>query len=165
MAFFDIGYRERQCCYIAKDLRSFLGLVQNLRKFIPQIATKTAVLTALVLPNKTAEKAYELRKRHVAKGRPVERLDTLSWIWNRRERFVLAHTRAHTQWQTTTSPNTGGMFQSKGNQSGVFGNKSKMRLRLRFYAISTFYFPSAGGIKKQCMPRTRYSYSYMDRPG
>ncbi|UOH83364.1 hypothetical protein LQV05_006092 [Cryptococcus neoformans] len=43
-----------------KDLRSFLGLLQYLRKFIPQIATKTAILTALLPPNKSAEKAYEL---------------------------------------------------------------------------------------------------------
>lgn len=57
--------------YIAKDLRSFFGLVQYLQKFIPQIATKTAILTALLPPNKTAEKAYELRKRQLAKGSPV----------------------------------------------------------------------------------------------
>lgn len=65
-----------------KDLRSFLGLLQYLRKFIPQIATKTAILTALLPPNKSAEKAYELRKRQLAKGSPVERLEALSWIWN-----------------------------------------------------------------------------------
>ncbi|UOH85548.1 hypothetical protein LQV05_002376 [Cryptococcus neoformans] len=65
-----------------KDLRSFLGLLQYLRKFIPQIATKTAILTALLPPNKSAEKAYELRKHQLAKGSPVERLEALSWIWN-----------------------------------------------------------------------------------
>ncbi|UOH81077.1 hypothetical protein LQV05_003746 [Cryptococcus neoformans] len=65
-----------------KDLRSFLGLLQYLQKFIPQIATKTAILTALLPPNKSAEKAYELRKRQLAKGSPVERLEALSWIWN-----------------------------------------------------------------------------------
>ncbi|EAL17161.1 hypothetical protein CNBN2070 [Cryptococcus deneoformans B-3501A] len=64
-----------------KDLRSFLGLLQYLRKFIPHIATKTSVLTALLPPNKTAEKAYESRKRQLAKGLPAERLESLSWLW------------------------------------------------------------------------------------
>ncbi|EAL17172.1 hypothetical protein CNBN1970 [Cryptococcus deneoformans B-3501A] len=64
-----------------KDLRSFLGLLQYLPKFIPHIATKTSVLTALLPPNKTAEKAYESRKRQLAKGLPAERLESLSWVW------------------------------------------------------------------------------------
>lgn len=65
-----------------KDLCSFLGLLQYLRKFIPQITTKTAILTALLPPNKSAEKAYELRKCQLVKGSPVERLEALSWIWS-----------------------------------------------------------------------------------
>ena len=65
-----------------KDLHSFLGLLQYLWKFIPQITTKTAILTALLPPNKSAEKVYELCKRQLVKGSPVERLEALSWIWN-----------------------------------------------------------------------------------
>lgn len=61
-----------------KDLCSFLGLLQYLWKFIPQIATKMAILSALLPPNKSAEKEYELHTCQLAKGSPVERLDTLS---------------------------------------------------------------------------------------
>ncbi|TYJ51194.1 hypothetical protein B9479_008249 [Cryptococcus floricola] len=68
--------------HTVKELRSFLGLLQYLRKFIPDIATHSSVLSGLLPPNKTAEKAYEARKRLLARGNPPCSLPVLPWIWD-----------------------------------------------------------------------------------
>lgn len=63
----ELKEAEALCAWLSpslvKDLHSFLGLLflQYLWKLFPQITTKMAMLTALLL-NKTAEKAYELPK-------------------------------------------------------------------------------------------------------
>lgn len=62
-----------------KELRSFLGLLQYLRKFIPSLATHTRTLTALLPPTPAAEKAWEKQQRALRKGQSPK--DVLSWVW------------------------------------------------------------------------------------
>lgn len=54
------------------QLHSFLGLINYLRDFIPNLANHTAVLHATLPPNAAAEKAYykavKMHKGHLPKG-------------------------------------------------------------------------------------------------
>ncbi|TYJ51196.1 hypothetical protein B9479_008248 [Cryptococcus floricola] len=54
-----------------KQLRSFIGLLNYARKFIPHLAAPLSVLTALIPPNKTAEKAFTAYMKKRAKGEEV----------------------------------------------------------------------------------------------
>lgn len=61
------------------QLHSFLGLVNYLRDFVPNLANHTAVLHAALAPNSMAEKAYyKVMKMH--KGRLLD--GWTGWTWS-----------------------------------------------------------------------------------
>ncbi|TYJ51084.1 hypothetical protein B9479_008365, partial [Cryptococcus floricola] len=64
-----------------KQQRSFIGLLNYVRKFIPNLAAPLSVLTALMPPNKTAEKAYTAYMKKKEKGEKVD-AEGLSWSWD-----------------------------------------------------------------------------------
>lgn len=61
------------------QLHSFLGLVNYLRDFVPNLANHTAVLHAALAPSSTAEKAYyeamKMHKGHLPDG-------WTGWTWS-----------------------------------------------------------------------------------
>ncbi|TYJ57537.1 hypothetical protein B9479_001855 [Cryptococcus floricola] len=64
-----------------KQLRSFIGLLNYVRKFIPHLAAPLSILTALIPPNKTAEKACTTYMKKKEKGEKVD-AEGLCWSWD-----------------------------------------------------------------------------------